>query len=781
MAKKTLKDFLLVETTIPDELQYKADNYTYNHHGEVDEPTLDKMHHAMGGKTFTHFPLTTETIHGDPDVHEHLHNHGYEVSDYQKGIASKKTTVGDPSRGIPLREKIVHEKIGSILEKTKAPDHIKQAYTNDPARSKSESPMHVVISHHPMAIAGMSTGTPWYSCMNLKDGSNQRYLRDDSEHGTHTAYLVHKDDPTAFKTGLPSNPVGRINLKPYHHEDDDGEKDTIFRPEGNSYGSEAGGFRNALHKWSVEHYPAKVGKTYEINPSLYNEGAPRYHEADESQLVDAVKATSPDGNGKRLYAHLKGLTNITHPTIDKMLEANKSVGEPSSDIAKWRRNMNLEDITEHVENLSPIHVAKIANQIHQNSTDSNEGNMASSSSKEAYDMLARRHGHKFSSNELNSYLSKETGRYHDKIVANPKFPESHFDKLRLEQLANLRHNKWNQTLTDKVANSYLNGESGSSYVLSDNSHHFKGKDVEGMLKSNVTPSQISTIHKTFRKNPEQFTREAHNVALEKLSDYNRLGSTDSMKVSAEMLRNSPHTKLADLDLHPHLPKAYAHIAQNKNLSEEDSKELAKKVVEHTEQYNGASGRYNNLGTFTHMVPEHISKHFTNSDYERMANTDRLVVPENEEHHRKLLKAVFNNAKTKDEDLSNYNDEKNEEHDDYDPEEDEGAQHKQEALNKKMAHLSRIADEYVTHHIRGDDQEPIKSHYAHEYLHDMIHPDADHMGHSIHKFENYKTAGNSNRYDDTEHYDDNFSGVNDELDDLKKRQEHVDNYGHDNWD
>ena len=65
--KKTLHQFLS-ETTIPDHLLHKAEDRTWNHHGEVDSDTSDKIHAALGHKMFTTFPLAGHGENADTDV-----------------------------------------------------------------------------------------------------------------------------------------------------------------------------------------------------------------------------------------------------------------------------------------------------------------------------------------------------------------------------------------------------------------------------------------------------------------------------------------------------------------------------------------------------------------------------------------------------------------------------------------------------------------------------------------------------------------------------------------
>lgn len=295
MTIKTLNQFL-AETTVPEHLHYRVEYW--DHHSEVDKDTHEKIHEAMNGGTHVHFPLEAAGSNADPDVVEHLMNHGYRINDYQKGIVSKKKTVGN-GKDIPFREKYVEEKIGSVLDKTGATDNVKKSFMNDPNRSssKSKDSLHVVIGTSPLAIAGMSTGTNWTSCMGMDRSGraglvdNSHYLQHDSEHGTHVAYLVKGDDHNAFKYGEPDKPIARISLQPFHYENGS-DKDTIFRDNGSMYGNGNTSFQHAVRQWAIKNYPARSGEVYDKNRNMYGEGDSTYQEHSYDDIKDVIDSGS---------------------------------------------------------------------------------------------------------------------------------------------------------------------------------------------------------------------------------------------------------------------------------------------------------------------------------------------------------------------------------------------------------------------------------------------------------------------------------------------------------
>jgi hypothetical protein len=213
--------------------------------------------HTFGNKTRVKISDSEEKapVYPNKDVMKHLNDNGHysDIGEYQKGITHHKA---DLTKKRPL-------KIGKILEKTKAPDEIKKSYMNDPARSASKQAGHLTItaSRHPYDVAGMSTDRGWNSCMHMDHGASRKYLPKDIEHGTHVAYLHHKNDPTI------SHPVARIALKPFKSKNGH----TILHPEDSVYGTADQHFKDTVSKWANKHFPMKPDIIYHRNSKLYND------------------------------------------------------------------------------------------------------------------------------------------------------------------------------------------------------------------------------------------------------------------------------------------------------------------------------------------------------------------------------------------------------------------------------------------------------------------------------------------------------------------------------
>jgi len=101
-------------------------------------------------------------------------------------------------------------RIGKLLSKQ---PELKKVFDNDPSRRQlvtaSKGNKLVCLSMHPYDIAGMSTDRGWTSCMNLVDGGNKKYVRQDVKANVLIAYLINDSDKNINK------PIARLLLKPF--------------------------------------------------------------------------------------------------------------------------------------------------------------------------------------------------------------------------------------------------------------------------------------------------------------------------------------------------------------------------------------------------------------------------------------------------------------------------------------------------------------------------------------------------------------------------------------
>lgn len=735
---KSIQQFLQ-ETTVPEHLHYIPDNW--DHHGEVSKDTMEKMDAAFNKKSFTHFPLDVDSVaDADSDVVEHLTNHGYSIKDYAKGIATIKKHVGDPSRGIPMREKHVEEKIGSVLEKTGASDLVKKAFVNDPARqsSKGSSEHHVVISTTPLAIAGMSTGTNWknQSCMNMEGGCNKHYLEDDSKHGTHVAFLVHKNDETAFKFGEPSNPIARIALKPYHeNETDSPEPDTIFRPENRTYGASNTHFVRAVAQWANENYPAKEDVEYTKNSDVYDDtGNDTYRAYGKKHVEDAIDnhANLVDSSGDIMDHHV-----IDHAINYAHEKFGGSEGDKDGRLGTARRIWRI-------GNLNTQHVSKVFNMVKDSPSHIRE--------------LAMHHGDKFSSNQITEL--QKTHALPNKVLMNPKLPESVVDSLAPNEYNFVRKSLLKPRHYDRVIDSYLKNESGSAYPMRDLQKGFNEQHLNRISEGfKDDPSRDSAI--PILVNHDNFTQKHHDdivAGIKKNIYFPEYHVRD-------FLRSSKYAKYDDVekmgqDYKGKTINPYEYLAGNDNVSSDDAKKLADKYVDDSIK---ASNPHSNA--YRGEIPTKVADQFTDDHLDKLAGAGKAVRFEDAKNSNRYLDKILSHVQKHDNILSEHLSNQMDTDPDYDEDEDEKAQELRENMHNALETYSRAMDNHIDWHIHtknDNNDDVIKDWNEHEKMEKRLS--------SLSGLDNYMTPANSSRYDDTNHYDDWFSEHDDRLHELKKSTE-----------
>lgn len=111
------------------------------------------------------------------------------------------------------------QKIGKIIAGEKSPKDgilLTDFFSADPVRlgknittAINSNNLWIVISNHAYDIAGMSTNRDWTSCMNIFNGNNYAYVKQDIKYGTLIAYIIDKNDTNI------EHPYGRVLIKPY--------------------------------------------------------------------------------------------------------------------------------------------------------------------------------------------------------------------------------------------------------------------------------------------------------------------------------------------------------------------------------------------------------------------------------------------------------------------------------------------------------------------------------------------------------------------------------------
>lgn len=191
-------------------------------------------------------PVEVNKAKPDPYVKQALYDAGYEIVDYQAGLAKKENDKR-------------HIKIGKVL---KDPDMLKR-FTNDPSRASSKSKLKIVVSRHPYDIAGMSTGRGWTSCMNIDIGSNKNYVAIDIKEGTLVAYLVDTEDKDIKK------PKARVLIKPFINK----KSDKVALGVSNAiYGDAPDWFGDKVVEWADSvNDSKKLQGIFTFPPNLYDD------------------------------------------------------------------------------------------------------------------------------------------------------------------------------------------------------------------------------------------------------------------------------------------------------------------------------------------------------------------------------------------------------------------------------------------------------------------------------------------------------------------------------
>ena len=432
---------IIVEKLSDDE-EYEVDGWDHDREPHVD----DKIHSVFKGQHRMTIPLGANlATEPHPEVADHIESHNHHIRDYVAGIAADNTTGREIS-------------IGKLLSRTDAPQHVVSSFANDPARTAARGTsdsMHVVISHHPYDVAGMtSRGHSWAneSCMNFNTGGYRQHLPHEVKNGTHVAYLTHKDDEHL------ENPVARIAIKPYHNEDDNG--DVIFRPEQRTYGKGGDLFHSTVAEWSQKHYPATGGARYHIADMSYADTDNEYEETSHDDVRKAVEK----GHS------VKGLTGDSFSgqtvAVKHALKLNAAANIASPD----KKDHSLRGFI--IQNFRLGGDSRFHNKVARTLLSHSGENDASFDTAIKYHSVM--HGGSYDTDNLHKVIAHLGGSGEHlpmSIVRNKKLPDHVVDSLRYDQLDSVSPNKIKDHHIQKVVDAYSNNESGSWYPV----RHFSNK------------------------------------------------------------------------------------------------------------------------------------------------------------------------------------------------------------------------------------------------------------------------------------------------------------------
>jgi hypothetical protein len=228
-------------------------------------------------------------------LHRYLKANNYEIVDYKGGLVKK---IGDKNNVKIVKVLTMLGKNDPTASKLQRNYELLKSVNklNDYDSAKSESAVAedyiMVISKSPYDLGGMSTDREWRSCMNLRDGSNKRFVPLDIQRGTLVSYLV---DPTDKNI---KNPIGRILIKPYVEIDDQDEVLYGIQHDRVKYGKDNPEYVKTLVNVLDKAQEEKTG-VFRLDDKLYADAGRQF-------TVSNSKDVSPE----RLLEHF-GIKNYT--------------------------------------------------------------------------------------------------------------------------------------------------------------------------------------------------------------------------------------------------------------------------------------------------------------------------------------------------------------------------------------------------------------------------------------------------------------------------------------
>lgn len=153
-------------------------------------------------------------------------------------------------------------------------------YVYPSAKYTSTKDTVIIISKHPYDIAGMSTGRGWTSCHNIRDGGFRHYVPLSIVGGCLIAYLCRNNDTKVGETNNCKkvnigNPLGRILIKPYIHENE--ENIDFVNPNfilvcSKAYGTFPKILIDEVQNWLDTNWNSSIREgSYRISPNVYKE------------------------------------------------------------------------------------------------------------------------------------------------------------------------------------------------------------------------------------------------------------------------------------------------------------------------------------------------------------------------------------------------------------------------------------------------------------------------------------------------------------------------------
>lgn len=245
--------------------------------------------------------VITNQLEGTQDkseIHKAVEGHlGHEIhpDDYKQGHTTDK-----------YGRKV---KIGSLLQKSKAPKELVNGFANDSTRQgKKFTGLNVKVSRRPGDVAGQtSRGQSWenQSCKNYETGCNRHYLPHEVKHGTVVVYLHDHEG---------RHVLARSTLQPHHND----EGNVAYAVDSH-YGIDHAGFRahveEVAKQLSGEHKGGSI--VYKKHPKVYDDSGVQemvHPNATKEHLDNAL-----NDENSRIRAAAAAHPNATKEHLDKAL------------------------------------------------------------------------------------------------------------------------------------------------------------------------------------------------------------------------------------------------------------------------------------------------------------------------------------------------------------------------------------------------------------------------------------------------------------------------------
>lgn len=189
----------------------------------------------------------------------------------------------------------------------------------------------IVLTYDTRAVASMSTGNDWRSCMNLDNGEFNHFVPSTISGGSFVAYLATYKDKKEL-----SNPVSRVLCKTYYSNDVNRQNPDVIWKVSRHYGEDISGSRQWFPK-AVENFLNANNKPkyniYRIAPFHYNDGDAVFAYIDSEGVTDTISTAikfpkmKKSLNGQYIFDVLNDLTRV-----DRVKIINAAIDDVTEDI-----------------------------------------------------------------------------------------------------------------------------------------------------------------------------------------------------------------------------------------------------------------------------------------------------------------------------------------------------------------------------------------------------------------------------------------------------------------